>query len=77
MPKEFDMAEIKYAKAIERIEDIIRKIENEEIDIDELSAHVKEAATLVKLCRDKIGKAELELKDVVQKFEEQGSDGKG
>ena len=71
------MPEIKYAKAIERIEDIIRRIESEEIDVDELAAHVKEAAVLVKLCREKIGKAELELKDVVQKFEEQGSEGKG
>ena len=63
------MPDIKYAKAIERLEEIIRKIENEEIDVDELSEKVKEAVALVKMCKDKIEKAELQVKDVVQKFE--------
>ena len=63
------MPDIKYSKAMERLEEIIRKIENEEIDIDELSEKVKEAVTLVKLCKDKIEKAELQVKEVVDKFE--------
>ena len=68
------MPELKYSKAMERLEDIIKKIENEEIDIDELSEKVKEAVGLIKLCKEKIGKAELEVKDVVSGFE---GDGKG
>ena len=31
------MPDPKYSKAVERLEDIIAKIENEEIDIDELA----------------------------------------
>jgi len=61
--------EMKYSKAMERLEDIITKIENEEIDIDELSDKVKEAVGLIKLCKDKIEKAELEVKDVVSGFD--------
>ena len=62
------MADIKYSKALEKLEDIIRRIENEEIDIDELSEKVKEAAGLVKICKDKITKAEVEVKEVVESF---------
>lgn len=62
------MAELKYSKALEKLEDIIRKIEQEEIDIDELSDKVKEAASLVKICKDKITKAEVEVKEVVDSF---------
>ncbi|MFH0754028.1 MAG: exodeoxyribonuclease VII small subunit [Candidatus Omnitrophota bacterium] len=64
------MADLKYSKAIKQLEEIIQKIENEEIDIDELSDKVREAVSLVKLCKDKIEKAEMEVKDVVSKFEE-------
>ena len=66
-----NVADMKYSKAMERLEDIIRKIENEEIDIDELSDKVKEAVSLVKLCKEKVEKAELEVKEVVEGFEKE------
>jgi exodeoxyribonuclease VII small subunit len=66
---------MKYSKAMERLEDIIQKIENEEIDIDELSDKVKEAVGLVKLCKDKVEKAELEVKQVVEGFEKEQEKG--
>ncbi len=62
------MADIKYSKALEKLEEIIHRIENEEIDIDDLSEKVKEAAALVKVCKDKITKAEIEVKEVVDSF---------
>ena len=63
------MAETKYSKAIKKLEEIIAKIENEEIDVDELSDCVKEAVELVKVCKEKIEKAELEVKKVVDDLE--------
>lgn len=60
------MGEVKYQQAMEKLEGIIRKIENEETDVDELSAKVKEAVALIILCKDKIEKAELEVKNVVE-----------
>lgn len=63
------MPDPKYSKAVERLEDIIAKIENEEIDIDELADKVKEAVSLIRLCKGKIEKAELEVKDIVEGFE--------
>ena len=64
------MAEVKYGKSIKRLEEIITKIENEEIDVDELSDRVKEAVTLIKTCKSKIEKAEVEVKKVVDNFED-------
>ena len=63
------MAEAKYNKSIKRLEEIIEKIENEEIDVDELAAHVKEAAGLIESCKTKIKKAEMEVKKVVDDFD--------
>ncbi|MBF0123553.1 MAG: exodeoxyribonuclease VII small subunit [Candidatus Omnitrophica bacterium] len=62
---------MKYSKAMQRLEEIIKRIENDEIDIDELSEQVKEAVTLVRLCKDKIEKADLEVKEVVDGFEKE------
>lgn len=63
------MAEIKYGKSIQKLEEIIERIESEEIDVDELSASVKEAVALIKTCKNKIEKAELEVKKVVEGFD--------
>ena len=60
------MADVKYSKALKRLEEIIQKIESEEIDVDELSERVKEAATLIKACKSKIEKAEVEVKKVME-----------
>jgi len=62
------MADVKYSKAIERLDEIIGKIESDEIDVDELSLKVKEAVSLIKLCKSKIDKAEMEVKQVVEEF---------
>ena len=63
------MAEVKYSKAMTRLEEIIEKIQNEEIDVDELSEKVKEAVSLIRTCKERIEKAELEVKHVVKDFE--------
>ncbi len=63
------MTEVKYSKSIQKLEEIIEKIESEEIDVDELSVSVKEAVALIRICKSKIEKAELEVKKVVDGFE--------
>ena len=59
------MVETKYGKSIKKLEEIIEKIESEEIDVDELASSVNEAVALIKACKNKIEKAELEVKKVV------------
>ncbi len=70
------MVETKYSKAIKRLEEIIEKIENEEIDVDELSDRVQEAVTLITVCKGKIEKAEMEVKRVVDDLGGETSEGK-
>ena len=62
------MADVKYKKAVERLDEIITNIESDDIDVDELSLRVKEAVSLIKLCKSKIDKAEMEVKQVVDDF---------
>ena len=64
---------IKYAKAIERLDEIISKIETEDIDVDELALQVKEAVDLIRVCKAKIDKAEVEVKQVVEDFTKDNS----
>jgi exodeoxyribonuclease VII small subunit len=66
------MADLKYSKAIERLDEIIGKIESDDIDVDELSLRVKEAVNLVKMCKAKIDKAELEVKQIVDELAKEG-----
>lgn len=60
------LAEMRYNKAIQRLEEIIAKIENEEIDVDELSASVQEAVELITTCKKRIEKAQMSVKRVVE-----------
>lgn len=64
------MSDGKYAKSIRRLEEILEKIESEEIDVDELSDKVKEAVTLIKDCKQRIEKAEMEVKKVVDDLDD-------
>ena len=66
--KKSDVDELNYRNAIERLDEIISMIENDDIDVDELSLQVKEAVNLVKMCKAKIDKAEMEVKQVVDEF---------
>ena len=70
------MVDIKYSKAMKKIEELIQKIESEEIDVDDLSDKVKEAVELIKVCKNKIEKAEMEVKKVVDDFETETLGGK-
>ena len=58
-----------YGQAAARLEEILRKIEEGQVDIDELSGLVGEAAALVTLCRDKIHAAELQEKTITEQLE--------
>ncbi len=61
--------EIKYGKAMEELEAILKRIEQEEVDIDDLADEVKRAAELIQLCKKKIEKTEIEVNRIVQSFE--------
>lgn len=53
--------ELKYEEALGQLETIVRKMENNEYDIDELAVQLKAAQQLIKFCKDKLAKTEAEI----------------
>ena len=53
--------ETKYEEALAQLETIVRKMEQNEYDIDELAVQLKTAQQLIKLCKDKLTKTEQEI----------------
>jgi len=69
-----------YGEAARRLEEILGKIEEGQVEIDELSELVREAAGLVTLCRDKIHAAEIQVKTITEQLERdlpENADGSG
>lgn len=61
---------ISYNEAIQRIEKIIQQIENDDLDVDILSDRVKEVASLLKICKDKLHKTETEVEKILKNIHE-------
>ncbi|MBQ8656676.1 MAG: exodeoxyribonuclease VII small subunit [Prevotella sp.] len=53
--------ELKYEEALAQLETIVRKMEANEYDIDEIAAQLKVAQRLIKFCKDKLTHTEEEL----------------
>jgi len=60
------MKEQNYTEAMTRLEIILGQLEEGNKSVDELSALVKEAAELVKLCRTKLKTTESDIQDAFQ-----------
>lgn len=56
---------MKYEEALHRLEEIVEKMENDELDIDTLSAQLKEAQQLIKFCKDRLTKTDEEIKELL------------
>ncbi|MGC9529437.1 MAG: exodeoxyribonuclease VII small subunit [Candidatus Bipolaricaulaceae bacterium] len=61
--------ELSYTEAVTRLDEILNKIEEGQVDIDQLSSLVQEAAELVALCREKIQAAEVQVKTITERLE--------
>lgn len=59
--------EPKYEEAVRQLEAIVEKLENNELDIDELSTELKKAQQLISLCKDKLTKTDAEIKKILDK----------
>lgn len=64
-----EKTELSYARAVARLDEILEKIERGDVDIDELSQLVAEAAELVTLLRKKITAAEMQIKTITERLE--------
>lgn len=55
-----------YSQAIERLEKIVRQIDSNELEIDELSEKIKEANEIIAFCTGKLIKADQEIEKLLQ-----------
>lgn len=75
--KKQDVADLRFGEAIEELENTLRRVESEEIDIDDLADELKKAAQLLEICREKIRQAELEVTQIVQALDEDEDESAG
>ncbi len=59
---------VSYTEAMTEIEEILEKIENEELDVDELAEKVKRVSTLLKICKDKLHKTNEQVEQVLKEM---------
>ncbi|GHU62970.1 hypothetical protein FACS1894160_0490 [Bacteroidia bacterium] len=62
------MKELSYKEAFSRLETIQAQIENNQLDVDDLSEKLKEAAALLKICKDKLFVANEETKTILEEI---------
>lgn len=60
---------LKYSEAVDELNNILSDLESERIDVDEVSFKVKRAIELIKTCKEKISKTELEVRKIVKDFD--------
>ena len=60
---------MKYEEALQQLEDIVRKMENDELDLDLLAEQLKKAQELIKLCKDKRTRTDEEIKKLLEQQE--------
>ena len=57
--------ELKYEQALAELQAIVRRMENDEMDIDQMSEQLKRAQELIKFCKDKLTKTDEEIKKIL------------
>ena len=57
-----------YNEAVDKLRAIVEDIERGELDVDILSEKVREATRLIKLCKEKLFKADEEVKKILDEL---------
>jgi exodeoxyribonuclease VII small subunit len=61
---------ISYNEAMAEVEEILEKIENEELDVDDLAEKVKRVSVLLKICKDKLLKTNEQVEQILKEMED-------
>jgi len=57
---------LSYENAINELENILDKMENDELIIDELSKEIKRASELIQFCKSQLKSTESAIKDILE-----------
>ncbi len=61
---------VSYNNAVAQLRQIIEEIERGELDVDVLSAKVREAGRLISLCKEKLLMADEEVKKILDELDQ-------
>ena len=61
--------QLSYSEAYSKLEEILTQIESNKLDVDELSSKIKEASSLLKICKDKLFVANEETKKIIDNID--------
>jgi exodeoxyribonuclease VII small subunit len=76
-PTDAAETEIGYGAALTELERILEEIEDDSVDVDVLAARVKRAAELLRICRDRITAARIEVTQIVADLDPSSLEGNG
>jgi exodeoxyribonuclease VII small subunit len=65
---------VTYNEAIQELETILRSLETDQVDVDDLTARAERSAELIRLCRHKLRHAEASLDRVFDSLDEEEND---
>lgn len=63
-----------YSTALAELEQILRELDGEDVDVDVLGDRVRRASELLRLCRDRIANARFEVEQVVSELDTDAPD---
>ena len=75
--KERPVAELNYEEAMEDLGRILEELEAEDTDLDRLAERVRRASELVRHCREKIHRTEMEVEKVLKDLPEEAEETEG
>lgn len=62
--------DLTYRQAIEELETILRALETDAVDVDDLTARVQRSAELIRLCKQKLRSAESAIDQVFENLDD-------
>ena len=65
MPDTNSNDKLGYAEALAELEAILAELERDNVDVDRLAGQVHRAAELIRICRERIGNARMQIETVV------------
>lgn len=66
-------SDLKFSVAMDELDQILRRIEDDEVELDDLADEVERASTLISSCRSKIERTEAQVKTILAGLEAEES----
>ena len=67
---------LSYEEAMSRLEEIVQNMEGGNLDLDTLTLQLREAKSLIKICKDKLTKTDAEINEILKEDSQHHSSSK-